>query len=185
MSALKKLLQTLLEILVNSSNRDEVTPSATARRSANRRPTKRVEPERTSPPPPPPPPAHAPRSASDAGSDIRSWVGGWKGVPYRMGGTDRSGVDCSGFVRAMYGDLFDHSLPRTSRDQARQGSEIPRNNLEPGDLVFFKINERTRHVGAYVGGGRFGHASTSKGPMISSLDSDYWKTRYWTARRVL
>lgn len=125
------------------------------------------------------------RAVGDIGQRIRSVVEAWKGVPYRMGGTDRSGIDCSAFVRGLYRDVFGCAMPRTSREQATMGREVARGDLSPGDLVFFRISERTRHVGAYLGEGEFGHASTSKGPVVSRLASSYWDERFWTARRVL
>lgn len=176
MSALEKIIEILLAIVAGS--KEKQSKSGTRAPGASSPSPQR---ERSAPPPPPFPS----RPAADPGTDIRSWVGDWQGVPYRIGSTDRSGIDCSGLVRAMYSDLFGCPLPRTSCDQVLQGREVSRNNLAPGDLVFFRLNERTRHVSAYVGSDKFGHASTTKGPMVSSLDSDYWKKRFWTARRVL
>lgn len=125
------------------------------------------------------------KAVGDIGQRIRSVVEAWKGVPYRMGGTDRSGIDCSAFVRGMYRDVFGCAIPRTSREQVTMGREVARRDLCPGDLVFFRISDHTRHVGAYLGEGEFGHASTSKGPVVSRLASSYWDQRFWTARRVL
>ncbi len=130
-------------------------------------------------------PAASPAEGPEIGAALRCEVGKWRGVPYRFGGSDRSGVDCSGFVRAVYRQHFAVELPRTTSQQARKGKKVSRDDLRPGDLVFFRISERTRHVGAYVGDGEFLHASSSRGVTVSRLGSDYWRQRYWTSRRLL
>lgn len=109
----------------------------------------------------------------------------WRGTPHRWGGEDRRGVDCSGFVLLTYERLFGVRLPRTTRAQARTGEGIPRRALRPGDLVFFKTGWRTRHVGIYVGDGRFIHAAEASGVTSTRLDEPYWGGRFWRARRVL
>lgn len=108
----------------------------------------------------------------------------WRGVPYRYGGVDRSGIDCSSFVRQTLSDVESLNLPRTTRAQSRAGEPVPRGDLSPGDLVFFKTGYRSRHVGIYVGGGRFMHASTSQGVTMSRLDNVYWRRHYWQSRRL-
>ncbi len=130
-------------------------------------------------------PAASTARGSEIGEVLRREVGNWRGVPYRLGGTDRSGVDCSGFMRAVFRRRFDLELPRTTSQQARKGKKVSREDLRPGDLVFFRISDRTRHVGAYVGDGEFLHASSSRGVTVSRLGSDYWRRRYWTSRRLL
>jgi cell wall-associated NlpC family hydrolase len=109
----------------------------------------------------------------------------WYGTPYRLGGSTRSGVDCSAFVRAIYRDVFNLELPRHTADQARSGRRVGRGRLRSGDLVFFKTGWFGYHVGVYVGNGRFIHASESRGVIESSLSSSYWSQRYWKARRVV
>ncbi|MFH1755975.1 MAG: C40 family peptidase, partial [Candidatus Latescibacterota bacterium] len=83
------------------------------------------------------------------------------GTPYRSGGSSRTGVDCSGFVAAVYRQ-FDIPLPRTSLNQATTGLQVSRSELQPADLIFFKTSRRklVSHVGIYVGRGKFIHAST-------------------------
>lgn len=109
----------------------------------------------------------------------------WEGTPHRMGGTNRRGVDCSGLVQAVYQDVFGLPLPRTTADQVHTGEKVSRNQLAPGDLVFFRLSSKTRHVGIYLSDGEFAHASSSRGVTISHLEQPYWQNRYWTARRVL
>lgn len=108
----------------------------------------------------------------------------WHGVPHRDGGMSKKGVDCSGFTSLTFRRLFDVRLPRTTSQQANSGATISRLQLQPGDLVFFKIRMGVRHVGIYVDKQKFMHASKSRGVMISRLDNPYWLEHYWQARRV-
>lgn len=108
----------------------------------------------------------------------------WQGVPYRLGGESRSGIDCSALVRTVYRSAFGVNLPRTTDALAQSGSEIGRHELKAGDLVFFKTGKRTRHVGIYLENKKFLHASTSMGVTISHLDNSYWRNRYWKSVRI-
>ena len=116
---------------------------------------------------------------------IRSEVLQWQGTPHRMGGTNQRGIDCSGFVQRLYRDLFERQIPRTTALQVQSGRWIDKQQLRTGDLVFFKLPYKGRHVGVYVGKAEFAHASTSHGVTISSLEEVYWRRSYWTARRYL
>lgn len=107
----------------------------------------------------------------------------WRGAPYELGGLDTQGVDCSGLTYVVYQDLFGARLPRTTRQQGGVGRAVERDDLAPGDLVFFKTGVRQRHVGIYVEDNMFLHASRSSGVRLSSLDGGYWRQRYWKARR--
>ncbi|WP_210394953.1 NlpC/P60 family protein [Motiliproteus sediminis] len=109
----------------------------------------------------------------------------WQGTPYLLGGSSRDGIDCSAFVQRTYSTLFDYSVPRTTEAQQRLGTAVPRRQLLPGDLVFFRTGDKVRHVGIYVERGRFLHASTSRGVMLSELNNPYWQRHYIQARRVL
>ncbi|WP_394390442.1 NlpC/P60 family protein [Shewanella woodyi] len=113
---------------------------------------------------------------------------GWKGVPYRLGGMSKRGVDCSGFVYLAYQQLLTTQVisvfPRTTADQVELGRQVSKSQLKTGDLVFFKTGWSTRHVGIYLSDNRFLHASTSQGVMISRLDNSYWKQKYWQSRRL-
>ena len=108
----------------------------------------------------------------------------WKGTKHKMGGTDKNGVDCSGFVWAVYKNVFKLDLPRTTKAQRRQGLPVKRYALQAGDLVFFKPPDYPRHVGIYLSKNEFVHASKSKGVTISQIDPRYWGKYYWTARRI-
>ncbi|WP_154650803.1 C40 family peptidase [Reinekea blandensis] len=109
----------------------------------------------------------------------------YRGTPYRYGGTDANGFDCSGFIKVAYNEAFGMSLPRTTEQLAVNGQPIRRDQLSVGDLVFFRTSAKQLHAGIYTGQGRFIHASTSKGVIESSLDNQYWRQRYFKARRYL
>lgn len=110
----------------------------------------------------------------------------WWGTPYRYGGMTRNGVDCSGFVYLTFRDRFNLQLPRTTVAQTDVGTRINKDELLPGDLVFFKTGggENGLHVGIYDTDDAFIHASTSQGVIRSSLNNVYWKKAFWQARRI-
>lgn len=108
----------------------------------------------------------------------------WKGTPHRMGGVSRDGVDCSGLVQRTFLARLGHEIPRTTRRQATVGQPVSRDQLRPGDLVFFRTGYKTRHVGIYTGDARFLHASSSEGVTTSELDNPYWASNYWQSRRI-
>ena len=108
----------------------------------------------------------------------------WRGVRYQIGGLSTHGIDCSGFMYVTFKSKLGVVLPRSTERQADVGSSVERNELRAGDLVFFKTGLSVRHVGVYLDHGRFLHASTSRGVMISELDDAYWKPRYWKAKRI-
>lgn len=106
-----------------------------------------------------------------------------KGVPYVFGGISKSGFDCSGYTQYVFkGSGI--SLPRTSQEQFNVGSPIKKDQLQTGDLVFFTTYAKgPSHVGVYIGGGNFVHASNS-GVRTTSLSDGYYSSRYLGARRV-
>jgi cell wall-associated NlpC family hydrolase len=109
----------------------------------------------------------------------------WKGTRHQLGGNGADGIDCSGFVKAVYQDAFDINLPRTTKAQVRWGKPVAPGDLRPGDLVFFTPPNYPRHVGIYLNRAEFVHASKTKGVTISKLDEQYWRRYFWTARRIL
>ena len=109
----------------------------------------------------------------------------WQGTRHRMGGNGSSGIDCSGFVKAVYKDVFNLDLPRTTRAQAKLGRPIAFKEIRAGDLVFFKPPTYPRHVGIFLSESEFVHASKTSGVMVSRIDENYWSKYYWTARRIL
>ncbi len=109
----------------------------------------------------------------------------WKGTRHQLGGTGADGIDCSGFVKAVYQDAFNIKLPRTTTAQVRQGKPVALGDLRPGDLVFFTPPNYPRHVGIFLNRSQFVHASKTKGVIISEIDEHYWRRYFWTARRIL
>ena len=119
------------------------------------------------------------------GKDIVKTAAKYKGVPYKFGGTTPKGFDCSAYVQYVFGK-HDAKLPRTADAQVLNGIFVLKNKLKPGDLVFFTTYAAgASHVGIYAGSGKFWTASSSRGVVLDSLDSDYWKSHYYGARRVL
>jgi probable lipoprotein NlpC len=113
------------------------------------------------------------------------------GVPYRTGGTTRSGMDCSGFTQTSFKSIG-LSLPRVSRDQAKVGEAVAKNQLKEGDLLFFATGTpgRINHVGIVVDASnhddiRFIHASSSRGVMEASTSVSYWSRTYIKGQRVV
>lgn len=107
------------------------------------------------------------------------------GIDYDYGGTSTGGFDCSGFTGYVF-EKLGINLPRTSRDQAARGVKVARDELRPGDLVFFNTNGRgISHVGIYVGEGKFAHSSSRKGVTLSAMAESYYAKRFVTARRVM
>ena len=109
----------------------------------------------------------------------------WIGTPYHFGGSSRRGIDCSGFTKELYSQVFNMDIERSSRDIFSMVNPVKKDDLKEGDLVFFKIHSRRiSHVGIYLGNNRFAHAS-SKGVAISSLDDDYYSRYFYRGGRML
>ena len=110
----------------------------------------------------------------------------WLGVKYRYRGTDKSGVDCSGFVLRVY-ESAGMRIPRTTKEQFTIGEKISRASLLPGDLVFFQntAGKGISHVGIYFGNEKFIHASTTRGVILSDLNEAYYLRHFAGARQVL
>ena len=109
-----------------------------------------------------------------------------RGVPYKNGGTDRSGFDCSGFTQYVFAQ-YGLSLPRDVREQFKTGKSVDRKALEPGDLIFFTTTDPgASHVGIAVGGDEFVHAPSTSGVVrVERFSSSYWAPRFVGGRRVL
>ena len=113
---------------------------------------------------------------------------GFLGVPYRRGGNSvETGFDCSGFVKAMYEQALGLMLPRRANEQAAATQKIDKQDLQPGDLVFFNTLRRTfSHVGIYVGDNKFIHSPKPGAQVrVEDMGVPYWATRFDGARRVV
>nr|WP_245212698.1 NlpC/P60 family protein [Rhodohalobacter sp. SW132] len=108
----------------------------------------------------------------------------WQGTPYILGGSGINGVDCSSFTQIIFRDYLGKTLPRNTRAQLQEGNSVRRNQIQPGDLIFFRTGRDLLHVGIAMENGRFLHASVSSGVMISRLDQNYWASRYLATRRL-
>lgn len=136
-------------------------------------------------PPAPPPAAVLTEAAAADGYAIAGTALGLRGIPYRNGGSDPSGFDCSGFIWFVFGQ-YGIRVPRTVSEQAREGIEVSPDAVEPGDLVFFSTQSPgPSHVGMAIGGDEFVHAPSSRGEVrVERLSAAYWASRYVGARRI-
>jgi lipoprotein Spr len=120
---------------------------------------------------------------------LYTFIDEWLHTPYKWGGTDKHGIDCSAFMQRLLQDVYNVHIPRTSIDQFfhdwvdRFGSA---DYLAEGDLVFFKTmkGKLISHVGLYLGNHMFVNSSSSKGVSIGNLDDPYWKSKYVAAGRL-
>jgi cell wall-associated NlpC family hydrolase len=125
-------------------------------------------------------------TSSPIGYSVAGTALALRGAPYRDGGSDPSGFDCSGFVRYVFSQ-HGVSVPRTVTDQFRAGHQVAGAQLEPGDLVFFAtVAPGASHVGIAIGGDEFVHAPSGRGEVrVERMSAPYWSTRFVGARRVL
>lgn len=141
------------------------------------------------PPPAAAAPADAPASAGGAGAVSAQVVHtalGLRGVPYRNGGSDPKGFDCSGFVQYVYAQ-HGVPLPRETREQAAHGREVRLAAIAPGDLIFFATtaSKEASHVGVAIGGDEFIHAPSSRGVVrVEKFSAPYWARRIVAVRRL-
>ncbi|WP_185955249.1 C40 family peptidase [Solitalea koreensis] len=107
------------------------------------------------------------------------FIDDWFGVPYRIGGLTKQGIDCSGFTQLLYKNVYDFALPRTTSEQKKIVSQKAFTDLKEGDIVFMNYDGKLNsHVGIYLKKGRFVHAASSKGVMISNLYDAWYKSHY-------
>ena len=116
---------------------------------------------------------------------IVSTAMGLRGIPYRNGGSDPSGFDCSGFVQWVFAQNGVR-LPREVRDQYGAGDKIDLRDVTPGDLLFFEtVSKGASHVGVAIGGDQFVHAPSSTGVVrVERFTASYWARRFVGARRI-
>ena len=111
---------------------------------------------------------------------------GFRSVPYRNGGSEPSGFDCSGFVQYVFAQ-HGLALPREVRQQYHVGDRVGLTDVKPGDLVFFgTVSPGASHVGVAIGGDRFVHAPSTRGVVrVERFTTSYWSNRFVGARRVM
>lgn len=117
------------------------------------------------------------------------FIDNWLGTPYKWGGTDRRGIDCSAFVQQLLDTAYNVKLVRTSNEQFFLDAVnrfVSTKQLAEGDLVFFQTigNNLVSHVGLYLHNGYFVNSSSSKGVSIARLDDPYWKSKYVASGRI-
>lgn len=125
-------------------------------------------------------------SYSESSSDkMDAFIDDWYGTPHRMGGMTKKGVDCSGFVIIAYREVLGKEFKgRRAEDLFGEMQALSIDDLEYGDLVFFKIRgRRIDHVGIYLDDLKFVHTSSSRGVMVSSLTNVYWQKRFFKGGR--
>lgn len=117
---------------------------------------------------------------------IERVVTSYLGTPYQWGGEGREGIDCSGLIVEVFRKTLGIALPHSTEELFRMGHKVGRSTLCFGDLVFFSESGKgAAHVGIYLGGDQFVHASKEKGVTISKLESSYFRGRYIGARRIV
>ncbi|WP_295138339.1 C40 family peptidase [uncultured Reyranella sp.] len=133
------------------------------------------------------PAAAAPgKGGNEWGDKLVSRAMNYLGTPYRYGGiSPATGFDCSGFVYYLYGAVFGQRIPRMPHEMVREATPVARSDLQKGDLVMFGYRGTITHVGIYSGNNQFVHATHRGSPvMVTSLDADYYNTRYLKAVRL-
>jgi lipoprotein Spr len=115
---------------------------------------------------------------------LYSFIDDWYGVPYKYGGKNRNGIDCSNFTSTLYKSIYNKTLSGSSSSIFNQCKVVSRKDLKEGDLVFFKIEKNEiSHIGVYLQNNKFVHATTKKGVMIDDLDEAYYKKYFYKAGR--
>lgn len=120
---------------------------------------------------------------------LYSFIDRWLNTPYKWGGMDEQGIDCSAFIQRLFNDVYDIKIPRTSFEQLLakyvEVYSSPK-YLAEGDIIFFRTlkDKIVSHVGIYLQNGMFVNSSSSKGVSIASLQLPYWKTKYVACGRI-
>ena len=116
---------------------------------------------------------------------LYSFIDDWYGVPYKYGGQNRKGIDCSNFAATLYATIYNKQLKGSSAAIFNQCKVVPKNDLQEGDLLFFRIDkDGISHVAVYLQNDKFVHATVKKGVMIDDLDEPYYKKYFYRAGRL-
>lgn len=117
---------------------------------------------------------------------LYSFIDEWYGVPYKYGGKNKSGVDCSDFATILFKEVYGKDFSGSSESMSHQSRKISSDELHEGDLVFFKIDSKDiSHVGIYLQNNKFVHATTKAGVMIDDLNEEYYKKCFESAGRII
>lgn len=114
------------------------------------------------------------------------FINEWMGVPYKYGGKDKNGIDCSGFTSMLYREVYNKNVSGPTSSLIDLTNIISKSDLKEGDMVFFHIEKKGKvsHVGVYLQNNKFVHATTKKGVMINDLNENYYKQHYFKSGRV-
>jgi murein DD-endopeptidase / murein LD-carboxypeptidase len=116
---------------------------------------------------------------------LYSFVDDWYGSPYKYGGCQKTGVDCSCFADNLYDKVYGVKIGRTAGEIYKACDKVKTDHLKQGDFVFFITNGKSiSHVGVYLKDNKFAHASTSKGVIVSDLNETYYKKYFHSAGRL-
>ena len=130
-------------------------------------------------------PVKTPPAPAEEDSRLEKAVNAWIGTPYHYGGMSKAGIDCSGLVCMIFRELGEYGLPHSSEEMQKIGSRVPLSGIKKGDILFFRNGfKRVDHVGIYLGNNEFVHASSKSGVIISSMNDDYYRSRFIEARRI-
>ena len=126
------------------------------------------------------------QAESNKDDELMKEIKSWLGTPYKYGGDTKSGTDCSGFVRSVYKKVYGIDLNRSARDLVNNTRLISKDELQYGDLVFFKIKgNQVSHVGIYLGNNQFVHASSKNGVVINDLTATYYTKYFYKGGRII
>lgn len=118
-------------------------------------------------------------------SKLYSFISDWYGAPYKYGGCEKTGVDCSCFTINLFDKVYGKKMPRTAGEIYKECEKLNIDSAQEGDLVFFKINSNSiTHVGVYLRDKKFVHASTTRGVLVNSLSETYYSKYFYSAGKL-
>lgn len=116
---------------------------------------------------------------------LKTFIAAWYATPYKYGGSDKSGIDCSHFASKLCAEIYKKPVSGPASAIEQQTVTVKTTEAQEGDLVFFKINgDKVSHVGVYISDNKFVHASTKRGVIISDLNEAYYKKYFYKTGRL-